>query len=255
MSDIKESWRDVPLLEVIEHIAGDLGQAVLQFKDITLEEATGRPSPADIGYEHVRAWWGDWEAVMPSDDNAVRAWDHALADLIDAVRRADLRAKGRKPGSLFLETISPGDFAEVADNPIADLPSTVWSEGKLVLEFRETEATIVKSHPIGTPEMMWTDVCAKSGAEVLSLWPPDAPNRENERSEQFPSDLSTPDRLKEALQILCVVNGNVLGQKRCEAIVRESYPQDFDRKTFRAGFSSAFSYLKQGRGSRKYRDI
>jgi hypothetical protein len=70
-----------------------------------------------------------------------------------------------------LEPISPGDFAELVSNPIADTAPNVWCEGKLVLEFTDTNAAIVKGHPTGIPEVMWTDVCAESGAEILKLWP------------------------------------------------------------------------------------
>ena len=82
-----------------------------------------------------------------------------------------------------MEPISPGDFTELVNNPIADTAPIVWCEGKLVLEFEDTNAAIVKSHPIGPPEVMWTDVCAESGEEILKLWPaklpvasPDPPN-------------------------------------------------------------------------------
>jgi hypothetical protein len=70
-----------------------------------------------------------------------------------------------------LEAISPGDFAEVANNPISDVAPTVRCEGKLVLEFNDTNATVVKYHPIGPPEVMWIDVRAESGGEILKLWP------------------------------------------------------------------------------------
>lgn len=170
MANIKASQRDVPLFEVVEHIAGDLGQMVLQYEKLDHKEI-GLPATVDFGGELGRVPVGNWEAPLPVDGAIVHAWDRALADLIGAVRRAELRAKGRPPGSQFLEAISPGDFAEVASNPIADLDSTIGYEGKRVLEFKDTEATIAKSHPIGTPKVMWTDVCAESGAEILKLWP------------------------------------------------------------------------------------
>jgi hypothetical protein len=170
MSDIEASQRDVPLFEVVEHIAGDLGQVVLQYEKLDHTEI-GWPAAVDFGGGLGLAPVGNWEAPLPVDGAIVQAWDRALADLIGAVFRAELRAKGRGPGSLFLEAISPGDFAEVADNPLADLDSTIGYEGKRVLEFKDTEATIVKSQPIGPPKVMWTDVCAESGAEILKLWP------------------------------------------------------------------------------------
>jgi hypothetical protein len=170
MANIKASQRDVPLFDVVEHIAGDLGQVVLHYEELDHKDI-GLPAAVDFGGKLGRAPVGHWEAPLTVDGAIVHAWDRALADLIGAVRRAELMAKGRPPGSPFLEAISPGDFAEVADNPIADLDSTVGYEGKRVLEFKDTKATIVNSRPIGTPEVMWTDVCAESGAEILKLWP------------------------------------------------------------------------------------
>jgi hypothetical protein len=178
MSEIKASHRDVPLFEVVEHIAGDLGQVALQYEELDHKEI-GWPVAVDFGDGLGRAPAGNWEAPLPVDGAIVQAWDRALADLICAVRRAELRAKGRGPGSLFLEAISPGDFAEVANNPIADMASTVWCEGKLVLELKDTNAIIVKCHPIGPPEVMWIDVCAESGGEILKLWPAELPAKAN----------------------------------------------------------------------------
>jgi hypothetical protein len=136
MANIEGYRTDVPLYQVVEHLVGDLDRLA----------ALRRSSK-------------------------IAAWDHALKDLIGAVSLAKLKARGRRPGSQLLEAISPGDFAEVADNPIADLESTVGYEGKRVQEFNDTKATIVKSLPIGPPEVMWTDVCAESGAEILKVWP------------------------------------------------------------------------------------
>jgi hypothetical protein len=175
MSEIKASRRDVPLFEVVEHIAGDLGQVALQYQELDHKEI-GWDIAVDLGEGLGRAPAGNWEASLPVDGAIVQAWDRALADLIGAVRWAELRAKGRGPGSLFLEPISPGDFAELANNPIADMAPTVWCEGKLVLEFKDTNAIIVKCHPVGPPEVMWIDVCAESGEEVLGLWPSQSPD-------------------------------------------------------------------------------
>jgi hypothetical protein len=169
MANIEASQWDVPLFEVVEHIAGDLRQAVLQYEDLD-HKGIGLPAEVDFGDEFGRAPVGNWESPLPVDGAIVEAWDRALKDLIGAVRLGKLKVKGRRPGSQFLEAISPGDFAEVADNPIADLESTVGHEGKRVLEFKDTKATIGKSHSTGTPEVSFTEVCAESGAEILTLW-------------------------------------------------------------------------------------
>jgi hypothetical protein len=139
MSDIKGSRRDVPLFEVVEHIVGDLDHlAVLQ------------------------------------RTTKIAAWDRALKNLIDAVSMAKLKAKGRGTGNQLLEEISPGDFAEVASNPLTDFD--IGYGGKCVLEFNaDNKATIIKSHSIGSAAVLWTDVCAESGAEVLKLWPTEPP--------------------------------------------------------------------------------
>jgi hypothetical protein len=93
MSDIKASQGDVPLFEVVEHIAGDLGQVVEQFEDLD-PTASGliRAAEGDVGYEHVRARIGNWEAPLPVDDAVVQAWDRALADLIKAAGSGGLRS-------------------------------------------------------------------------------------------------------------------------------------------------------------------
>jgi hypothetical protein len=136
MANIEAYRTDVPLYQVVEHIVGDLDPlAALQ------------------------------------RSSKIAAWDHALKDLIDAVSLAKLKARGRLPGSQLLEAISSGDFAEVADNPHANFDLTIEYGGKRVLEFNDTKATIVKSHSIGPPKVMWTDVCAESGAEILKIWP------------------------------------------------------------------------------------
>ena len=136
MANIEAYRTDVPLYQVVEHIVGDLDPlAALQ------------------------------------RSSKIAAWDHALKDLIDAVSLAKLKARGRLPGSQLLEAISSGDFAEVADNPHANFDLTIEYGGKRVLEFNDTKATIVKSHSIGPPKVMLTDVCAESGAEILKIWP------------------------------------------------------------------------------------
>jgi hypothetical protein len=240
MSDIKTSQRDVPLFEVVEHIAGDLGQAALKFKDITLEEAIGRPPPEDIGYEHVRAWWGNWEAPLPVDGAIVHAWDRALKDLIGAVSLANLKVKGRRLGSQFLEAISPGDFAEVADNPLADFDSTNGCEGKRVLEFNDTKVTIIRVQPIGAPAVLWIDVCAESGAEVLKLWP----------SATGKGVRLTDDELDDVIRKIIDRKGYVPSQNKCADIVRADYPQ-VPRDHVRNRLSHVCPGLKQGRGPRK----
>jgi hypothetical protein len=234
MPNIEASQRDVPLFEVVEHIVGDLGQVVLQFEDLD-PTASGllQAAEGDVGYEHVRARFGNCEALLPVDGAIVQAWDRALADLIKAARLGGLKVSGRASKGEDLKELRAGDFPTRAHNPFANALDLEVEYGG------ERSNSMVELEVLKAAQMVVSECC----------------DRENERSERLPSDLSTPDRLKEALRILCVVNGNVLGQKICEAIVRESYPQDFDRKTFRAGFSSAFSYLKQGRGSRKYLGI
>jgi hypothetical protein len=172
MASIEATGRSVPLYQVVEYIASDPRQVALQFTDITLEEAIGRPFPADIGYEHVRAWWGDWNAVMPSDDTVVRAWDDAWEKLNAAVREGRLVVRGFRNGSKTSEQVPKAEFPELWINPLSGLDTEYSGESFLdfVME-RTARATIRKWHSCGAPEVLWADVWVDSGAEVLNLWP------------------------------------------------------------------------------------
>ena len=172
MSDIKISQRDVPLFEVVEHIAGDLGQAALQFRDITLEEAIGRPPPEDIGYEHMRAWWGDWETPLPVDSAIVQVWDRALADLIKAVKAGSLKVSSRASKSEDLKELRSGNFPTKAHNPFSELLDLdAEYSGERILEFGDGAARIVVRGKV-----LETDICADFWQEVLSLWPSQPPD-------------------------------------------------------------------------------
>jgi hypothetical protein len=87
MANIETSRRDVPLFEVVEHIAGDLGQVAPQYEELDQMES-GWPGGEDDYVGLGRAPAGNWEAPIPVDGGTVQAWDRALADLVGAVRRA-----------------------------------------------------------------------------------------------------------------------------------------------------------------------
>jgi hypothetical protein len=101
-------------------------------------------------------------------------------------------------------------------------------------------------------EMKSIDLLELSTADIIEVCLADS-RAAPDRSERLPVDLSTPERLNEALRMLCVVDSRVLAQTECEKIVQNHYPQDFDRDALRTGFLNTFPYLKKGRGSRKYR--
>jgi hypothetical protein len=151
MANIEAYRKDVSLYEVAEHIVGDLGQ----------------PAVVLVPTADDQEWV---EPVV--DRTTVEAWDRALKELVAAVRDGKLKVKGRRPGSGYLEEVTPGDLAEVADNPFADLCFTIEYSGKSFFEIQEEHgATIRKSHSNGAPTVLWTDLCADSGAEILKLWP------------------------------------------------------------------------------------
>jgi hypothetical protein len=100
------------------------------------------------------------------------AWGRALKALIAAVRDGKLKVRGFRAGSEISEEMPPEEFAEEADNPFTDPDFTLEYSGKRFLELDvENGATIRKSHSNGAATVLWTDLCADSGAEVLRLWP------------------------------------------------------------------------------------
>jgi hypothetical protein len=122
-------------------------------------------------------------------------WDRALKELIAAARAGKLRVSGRRDGNARSEAVRPNDFAEVGDNPVADFDFAIEYSGNRVLEFHEEyEARILESQSTGKPAVLWTDVCADSGAEVLRLWPPTPPPIED------PVLLRVQEALRDAIE-------------------------------------------------------
>jgi hypothetical protein len=141
MANIEESRKSVPLYEVVEHIVGDLDHLV----------ASRRRAK-------------------------IAAWDRALKELIDAARHPKLKVRGFRAGREESEAVPLEEFAEVADNPFADFDFDAEYSGKRILEFDEVYvAKILRSHLNGAPEVLWTGLCAESGAEILKLWPSPSP--------------------------------------------------------------------------------
>jgi hypothetical protein len=134
---IEETDLDVPLERVLQHIVGDLPHSIACRRSAKIAK-----------------------------------WNDALTELIATVRKGNLKVSGRRDGNARSKTVRPNDFAEIADNPVADFSfDNEWS-GKRVLEFSaEDGAKILESHLIGAPKVLWTDVCADSGMEVLKNWP------------------------------------------------------------------------------------
>lgn len=137
MANIEETELDVPLERVVEHIVGDLPHSIACRRSAKIAE-----------------------------------WDGALVKLIAAARIGKLKVSGRRDGNASSEAVRPNDFAEIANNPVADFNFNNEWGGKRILEFyAEGGAKILESHLNGAPTVLWTDVCANSGAEVLRLWP------------------------------------------------------------------------------------
>ena len=119
----------MPLYEVVEHIVGDLDHSV----------ASRRRAK-------------------------IAAWDRALKELIDAARHPKLKVRGFRAGREISEAVPPEEFAEVADNPVADLDFDLEYNDKRILEFDEDYvAKILRSHSIGAAEVLWTGLCAEFG--------------------------------------------------------------------------------------------
>jgi hypothetical protein len=150
MAKIEAHRRDVPLYEVVKHIAGGDPECVF--------------IPSDDDEEGLE--------VSVSEDAVKEDWDRALEQLIDAVGASKLKVRGRRAGSEWLEEVKSGDFAEVADNPFASRDFGNEFSGKRVLEFdADHRAIILRCHSNGASELLCADLCADSGAEVLKLWP------------------------------------------------------------------------------------
>jgi hypothetical protein len=189
MPKIEASQRDVPLFEVAEHIVGALGQVVLRYEDLD-PTASGllHAAEGDVGYEHVRALIGNWEAPLRVDHAIVQAWDRALADLIKAAGSGGLKVGGRASKGEDSKELRPGDFPTRAHNPFANaLDLEVEFSGERILEFDDQGlARIVGSGPNGGLRVLQTGLCADSWEEVLRLWPADRNAAEGTRE---PTDL------------------------------------------------------------------
>jgi hypothetical protein len=110
--------------------------------------------------------------VGDTDCSDADQWDCALKGLIASVSDGKLKVSGFRTGSEIWETIPFKEFAEIADNPYGDIQLDVEYSGKRVLEFNsDLRAKILRSHFNGAPTVLWTNVCANSGTEILSLWP------------------------------------------------------------------------------------
>jgi hypothetical protein len=150
-----ESRKSVPLYEVVEHKVGDLGDRPVDFIE---DHPVNQADPEHYG------------PVV--DRLTVEAWDRALGELISAVRYGKVRLRGLRAGSEISEEMPPGEFAEEAHNPFADFDLGIEYSGKRILEFSEDRgAKVLRSHSNGAPTLLWTDLCADSGAEVLKRWP------------------------------------------------------------------------------------
>jgi hypothetical protein len=153
MANIEAYRKDVPLYEVAEHIVGDLGDLPVDFmKNFIKNHPENQADPEHYG------------PVV--DRLTVEAWDRALGELISAVRDGKVRLRGFRAGSEISEEMPPIEFAEEAHNPFADFDLGIDHSGKLILEFEDRGAKIRRA-----PTVLWTDLCADSGAEVLKLWP------------------------------------------------------------------------------------
>jgi hypothetical protein len=142
MADIEDTELDVPLYRVVEHIV----------------------------LHHLVA--------SRRSARSAKVWDRALKELMATGRAGKLGVRGFRVGSKKSKTVPPMEFPEKADNPVAELTNSrfamVWGEwGKRHLEFDvECQARILEGQSTGPPAVLWINVCANSGAEVLRLWPP-----------------------------------------------------------------------------------
>jgi hypothetical protein len=116
---------------------------------------------------------GDLAHLVASRRRAkIAAWDRALKELIDAAHHPRLKIRGFRAGREESEEVPPEEFPEVADNPVSDFDFGIEFSGKRILEFdKDYGAKSLRSHSNGAPEVLWTNLCAESGAEVLKLWP------------------------------------------------------------------------------------
>jgi hypothetical protein len=154
MPNIKATRKDVPLYEVAEHIVGDLERPAYVLNHDPDEE--------------------DWcELVLdePTIEALDQAWGRALSELIAAIRETKMEVSGCRAGIEKSEQLPPKESPELAHNPFGDLNLDVEYSGKRVLEFDDDfGAKIVRSHSNGAPAVLWTNLCANSGAEILKLW-------------------------------------------------------------------------------------
>jgi hypothetical protein len=187
VSKIEAERKSIPLFEVVEHIVGDLGKVVLQYEDLDPKES-GLPQAAgaDFSDERVRASFGNWEALLPVDEGTGLAWEGAWKKLSAAVRDGKLLVRGFRGGSEYSEEIKPEEFPELWDNRYSDYDFNVEDGVHCFLEFDGDRATIRAGHFLGASKVVWTGLCAVSGAEVLSLWLPSGETTSPPRSESKP---------------------------------------------------------------------
>jgi hypothetical protein len=240
MANIKASQPDVPLFEVVEHIVGDVGQVVLQYEELDPKES-GLPQAAgvDLSDERVRAWVGNWEALLPVDGAIVQAWDHAWQKLRAAVRDGSLPLRGFKSGSEFLEEVKAAEFPEIWNNQFSASNFDVECSGNLFFDFdAANNARILKSQSIVAHKVIWTSLYAISGTDVLKLWPARKAQR------------LTDDQLRVVILNLVERLGCIPSQNKCAEIVLKDYPQE-GRDRVRELFVDLYPRQKQGRGPRK----
>jgi hypothetical protein len=177
VSKIEVERKSIPLFEVVEHIVGDLGRAVLQYEDIE-ESGTTQVAGMDFRDQRARrALVGNWEVLLPIDEATGLAWEGAWKKLSAAVRNGKLLVRGFPGGSKYSEEIKSEEFPELWHNRFSDFDFNVEYGGRRFLEFDERDgAEILNGHSLGPPEVIWTGLCAVSGAEVLGLWPSQPPH-------------------------------------------------------------------------------
>jgi hypothetical protein len=214
VSKIEAERKGIPLFEVLEHLVGDLGQMVLQYEDLDPKES-GLPQAAgaDFSDERVRAWVGNWEALLPVDEATGLVWEGAWKKLSAAVRDGKLLVRAFRGGSEYSEEIKPEEFPKLWDNRYSDSYFNVDGGGHCFLEFDEcNKAAIRNGHFLGASKVVWTGLCAVSGAEVLSLWPPLTDNK---------FDL-TDNEFDHMIRSAANERGGSIGQNDAEKIVRHA---------------------------------
>ena len=149
MVDIEAYRTDVPLVEVVEHIVGEIGRPAY-----TLEDDPDNHNSYTI----------------VEDESTKEAWDRALADLVRAVNAGHLRVSGRASKAEDLKELRAGDFPTRAHKFAGPVDLEVEYSGERILEFTDDGlARIVEGG--GGFRVLKTDLRADFWEEVLSVRP------------------------------------------------------------------------------------